>query len=184
MTAALVLRRPLLSRTMRRAAQVARERSIIAQILDCSVGDDERGSGHDARQAEPLPAAKTERPRLAGMRILIVEDEALVAMEIEDLLVELGAEVVGMALDADEAVRLAGTLRPHCITMDIRIQGQRDGIAAATEIWALFGIRSLLVSAYGDAQTLARASPANPIGLITKPINRARLVAALANSRS
>lgn len=135
--------------------------------------------GPEPARAEPALDASPEPRALAGLRVLIVEDEALVALDLEDMLENLGMQVVGMALDADEAVRLAGTLRPDCITMDIRIQGERDGIDAATEIWALYGIRSLLVSAYGNGQTLERAAPANPIGLVPKPINRARLAKAL-----
>jgi two-component system, response regulator PdtaR len=125
--------------------------------------------------APDAPAARAVRP----LRVLIVEDEALVAMEIEDLLEELGAEVVGSASDADEAIRLAEALRPDCATMDIRLRGERDGISVATEIYLRFGIRSVFVSAHGDAGTQARAADARPIGWLAKPLARERLATAL-----
>jgi two-component system, response regulator PdtaR len=125
--------------------------------------------------APDAPAARAVQP----LRVLIVEDEALVAMEIEDLLEELGAEVVGNAGDAEEAVRLAETLRPDCATMDIRLRGQRDGISVATEIYRRLGIRSVFVTAHGDADTQSRAADACPIGWLSKPVTRERLAKAL-----
>jgi two-component system, response regulator PdtaR len=113
------------------------------------------------------------------LRVLIVEDEALVAIEIEDLLEELGVEVVGTAIDAEEALRLAETLLPDCLTMDIRLRGVRDGISVAIEIYRRLGIRSVFVTAHGDADTRARAMEANSIGWLAKPVTRERLAAAL-----
>jgi DNA-binding NarL/FixJ family response regulator len=63
--------------------------------------------------------------------------------------------------------------------MDISIQGPRDGISAAVEIYERFGIRSVFVSAYGNPETMDRARPARPLAWVSKPINRARLEAAL-----
>jgi DNA-binding NarL/FixJ family response regulator len=100
-------------------------------------------------------------------------------MEIEDLLIELGFDVVGTAMDAEEAVRMAAALRPDVVTMDINLGRGRDGISAAVEIFQRFGLRSVFVSAYGNAETLARAEPARPLGWVTKPISRAALQAAL-----
>jgi DNA-binding NarL/FixJ family response regulator len=80
--------------------------------------------------------------------------------------------VVGVALTAEEAVRLAEEERPDVMTMDIRLRGERDGISAALEIFERFGIRSVFVSAYGDAATVARARTASPLGWITKPLRR------------
>lgn len=164
----------------------ARERCRVRQSSIRCLSDSERGD--EAPVSGPVRTEKShinesDGARPAGLRVLVVEDEALVALELEDLLGELGVEVVGMALNADEAVRLAGALQPDFVTMDIRLQGDRDGIAAAAEIWALYGIRSVLVSAYSEALTLARASPANPIDLVPKPIGKARLAAVLAKLR-
>jgi DNA-binding NarL/FixJ family response regulator len=115
----------------------------------------------------------------AGLRIVVVEDEVLISMEIEDLLADMGAEVVGTALSAAQAIRLAESARPDCLTMDISLQGPRDGISAAIEIYERFGVRSVFVSAYGNPETVARAQPARPLAWLSKPIDRARLEAAL-----
>jgi DNA-binding NarL/FixJ family response regulator len=111
--------------------------------------------------------------------VLVVEDEAIIAMELEDILAELGAEVVGTAPSAARAIELAGALRPDCMTMDIRIQGPRDGISAAIEIYERFGIRSAFVSAFGNPETAARARAAHPLGWVTKPIRKADLATVL-----
>jgi two-component system, response regulator PdtaR len=113
------------------------------------------------------------------LRVVVVEDEAIIAMELEDLLAELGAEVVGTAPSAARAIELARTLRPDCMTMDIRIQGARDGISAAIEIYESFGIRSAFVSAFGNPETAARAKAAHPLGWVPKPIRKADLAAVL-----
>lgn len=120
---------------------------------------------------------------LLGLRILVVEDEALIALEIEDILTGLGASVVGVAATADDAVALAGRLSPDCITMDVRLAGERDGVDAACEIHARFGIRSLFISAYGETLHRDRATDANPIGWLRKPLRPAELARMLAPLR-
>ena len=64
-------------------------------------------------------------------RVLVVEDEFLVSMELETALMDEGFEVVGIANSADQAIHLATTFRPDLVIMDIRLIGQRDGIDAA-----------------------------------------------------
>jgi DNA-binding NarL/FixJ family response regulator len=65
------------------------------------------------------------------------------------------------------------------MTMDIRIQGPRDGISAAIEIYERFGIRSAFVSAFGNPETAARAQAAHPLGWVAKPIRKADLATVL-----
>lgn len=134
------------------------------------IGDDEPPE----RTTDPS-SGDSPAPRTASMRVVIVEDEVIIAFELEDILKNLGAEVVGMAMSADEALRLVDAQRPDCVTMDISLKGDRDGISAALEIYARFGIRSLFVSAYGDAGARARAEPARPLGWIAKPIREDEL---------
>jgi two-component system, response regulator PdtaR len=104
------------------------------------------------------------------LRVLIVEDEAIIAMDLEMMLEDLGVDVVGVAITAAEAVRLAEIHRPDCATMDINIKGDRDGISAAMELHEAFGIRSIFVSAYGNHETRTRAKSAHPFGWVQKPI--------------
>jgi CheY-like chemotaxis protein len=82
-----------------------------------------------------------------GRRILIVEDEMFVAMDIEAAVIKAGHKVVGFAGTAERAVTLADEMRPDLVLMDIRLPGDRDGIDAAVEIRQLFDIPSLLISA-------------------------------------
>ncbi|WP_222184602.1 response regulator [Geminicoccus harenae] len=103
-------------------------------------------------------------------RVLIVEDNWLVAIEMEAALSEAGYEVVGLAMSADQAVRLCGSERPAVVLMDIRLQGRLDGVSAAVEILQRYGIHSIFVTAYGDPETRARAEAAQPLGWILKPM--------------
>jgi CheY-like chemotaxis protein len=80
-----------------------------------------------------------------ALRILIVEDEMFVAMDAEAILTEAGHQVVGIAPSADDAVSSAAHLGPDVVLMDVRLQGQRDGIEAAAEIRSRFGLPVIFV---------------------------------------
>lgn len=112
-------------------------------------------------------------------RILVVEDEYLVAMMMENDLDEAGFNIVGIANSAEKAVAMALTEKPDFIIMDIRLIGERDGIDAALEIFTKTGIRCLFATAHGDAQSKTRAAAASPLGWLQKPYGRAALVGAV-----
>jgi DNA-binding NarL/FixJ family response regulator len=133
--------------------------------------DDGATSAQDSRERPDGPRAKP--------RILLVEDDFLVGMEIEAGLRDAGCEVIGVAATAEEAVMLAESKRPLLVVMDIRLAGERDGVDAALEIERRLGIRSLFASAHGDAEVRARAAAARPLGWIGKPYRVAALVAAV-----
>ncbi len=116
---------------------------------------------------------------LPGRRILIVEDEMFVAMDIEAAVIKAGHKVVGFAGTAERAVTLADEMRPDLVLMDIRLPGERDGVDAAIEIRQRFDIPSLIISGYSDAETSARAAPARTLGFIAKPFDHALLALAL-----
>ncbi|WP_170134063.1 response regulator [Palleronia aestuarii] len=103
------------------------------------------------------------------LRVMVVEDEALIAMDIEMILEGLGMEIVCRATSAADAVEGARKYSPDCVTMDINIHGERDGVSAAIEIYERFGIRSVFVSAFGNAETRERGARAHPVGWISKP---------------
>lgn len=117
-------------------------------------------------------------------RVLIVEDEWFVAMEIEHIVGHAGLAVAGHAVSADEAVRLAATLRPDLVVMDIRLKGERDGIDAALEIHRRFGLRCLFVSAFSDERMKQRAVAAEPAGWLSKPFSAQQLTQALRTALS
>ncbi len=109
---------------------------------------------------------------MSDKRILIVEDDAIVAMTIEDSLHEMGYSVVGRAANANDAIRLAGDEKPDLILMDIRIQGDRDGIEAAGEINRSNNIPIIYLTAYSDNETIRRAAKTQPYGFLTKPFRQ------------
>ncbi|MFA7694349.1 MAG: response regulator [Methanoregula sp.] len=106
---------------------------------------------------------------MTDKRILIVEDETIVAMTIEDALHGMGYSVVGPVSTAEDAIQKAGETRPDLILMDIRIQGEKDGIAAAEEINRLYHIPIVYLTAHSDEKTLERAMKTQPYGYLIKP---------------
>jgi len=106
---------------------------------------------------------------LAKLRILIVEDEALIAEEIRDRLQTMNATIVGVVDTADEAVRIADAERPDIVLMDIRLKGDRDGIQAASEIYDRLNIPAIFLTAYSDRATLDRVVKVGQFGYLTKP---------------
>jgi len=116
-----------------------------------------------------------ERPAESG-RILIVEDDYLVATEIEAALADAGFDLAGVAASAEEALQLAAAQRPSLVVMDIRLAGDRDGIDAAIELFREHGIRCIFATAHYDADTRSRAVAAAPLGWLQKPYAVATLL--------
>jgi CheY-like chemotaxis protein len=110
-----------------------------------------------------------------SLRVLIVEDEFFISLHIKSLLRALGHVVVGIAVSADDAVRLAQREQPDVALMDIRLIGPRDGIDAAGEIFNSFGVPSIFVTANTDPQTRGRAQAVQPLGFLEKPVTAERL---------
>lgn len=103
--------------------------------------------------------------------VLIVEDEAIVAMDIQTQLEQLGYRVVGRALSAADACEKANVLDPDLVLMDIRLKGQGDGIEAASRIRCERGTPVVFLTAYADDAMLERAKAAEPYGYVAKPFN-------------
>ena len=114
-----------------------------------------------------------------GPRILIVEDDYFVAVDLEYCLQEAGYAVVGLAASAEEAFELAAAKKPVLALMDIRIAGARDGVETAIELQKSFGIPSIFATAHGDAATRKRAEEAQPLGWLQKPYSAAALIEAV-----
>ena len=110
------------------------------------------------------------------VRILVVEDDYLVASNIEAALAQAGLETAGIATTAEEAIDLAAAQRPLFVVMDIRLAGTRDGVDTAIELFAQYGIRCVFATAHNDRDTRARAEPACPLGWLQKPYTMASLV--------
>jgi CheY-like chemotaxis protein len=108
-------------------------------------------------------------------RILIVEDEAVTSVMLEKTLKELGYEVVGSAFDGNEAIEIARDKRPDLILMDIRIQGDMDGIETAKQIYQQYNIPSIYLTAHSDEETIKRAVESGPFGYLIKPFKEREL---------
>jgi signal transduction histidine kinase len=102
-------------------------------------------------------------------KILIVEDEAIVAENIAGRLHQQGYEVVGIVDSGAEAVKQAAKIKPDLILMDIMLKGEIDGVAAAIEIYDRWRIPVIYMTAFGDEATLQRAKAAQPFGYLIKP---------------
>ena len=108
---------------------------------------------------------------MADARILIVEDESIVAMDLSELLHGLGYQVVGVAGSGIEAIDAAMTLKPELILMDIHLRGTMDGIEAARVIGERMSIPIVFLTAHGDSTTVGRAMAASPHGYLVKPFD-------------
>lgn len=116
------------------------------------------------------PEAATPRSDSnAPKRILIVEDEFLIALSAEEALLAEGYDVVGVAATFEQALSIAERERPDLVLMDIRLASARDGVEAAIEIRRRFGLVSLFTSANQDPEHVARAQAAEPAGWLPKP---------------
>jgi len=107
--------------------------------------------------------------------ILVVEDEAITAKDLEATLQDLGYAVCGTASSGAEALQKAEANRPDLVLMDIVLQGEMDGIEAAERIRANWNIPVVYLTAHSDDQTIRRASITEPYGYIVKPFNEREL---------
>jgi len=112
---------------------------------------------------------------MTNARILIVEDEGIVADEIRSRLKNLGYEVVGISSTGKEALSLARKLTPDLALMDIRIKGDMDGIQTAEQLRHELEIPVIFLTAYSDEDTLVRAKITQPFGYIIKPFEEREL---------
>lgn len=108
-------------------------------------------------------------------RILIVEDERIIALDLKRRLERFGYQVVGMAAEANDAIELASSELPDLVLMDIMLSSGSDGITAATEIRRRHRIPVIFLTAYADETTIQRAKIAEPVGYVLKPFKEREL---------
>lgn len=102
-------------------------------------------------------------------KLLVVEDEGLVALDLKDRLEELGYSVPAIVDNMDDALAAASKDKVDLALMDIRIKGEHDGVETAERLGREFDIPTIFVTAYSDVATLERAKLAEPFGYIVKP---------------
>jgi CheY-like chemotaxis protein len=127
----------------------------------------------DGRQV--VASAETSKPAT----ILIVEDEALVASSIEEVLAELGFHVAGIAASGPEALSLATQSQPALALVDIRLTGPIDGIELACRLRQELRVPSIFVTGLADAETAQRAQAAQPLGFLAKPFRPSQVFNAI-----
>ena len=117
--------------------------------------------------------------RLLSPKILIVENERIVADDIKQRLEDLGYEVIGISGNGNAALKKTGEIKPDLILMDIILTGEVDGIETAQQISELYSVPFIYLTAYYDDEILKRASLTQPAGYITKPFDSVGLHAAI-----
>ncbi|MEH2237941.1 hybrid sensor histidine kinase/response regulator [Nostoc sp.] len=113
------------------------------------------------------------------VRVLVVEDEYILAINLQENLESLGYVVVDIADSAEAAIEKATELRPNLILMDIRLRGEMDGIQASEQIWHHLQIPVIYVTGHSDKRTVERATLTSPFGYILKPIKEQELYVAI-----
>ena len=105
------------------------------------------------------------------LKILIVEDERLIAEDIKHTLVHFNYKVIGIISEGEDALKKLEKLSPDLILMDIMLKGKLNGIEASTIINKKYDIPIIFVTAYADDKTIDQATSASPYGFILKPFN-------------
>lgn len=112
-------------------------------------------------------------------RVLVVEDESIVAMDIQNRLRHLGYDVPAVALSGEDGVEKAMALNPDLVLMDIMLKGKMDGIAAAERIQERLHIPVIYLTAHSDKDTLERVKITEPYGYLIKPFEERELHTAI-----
>ncbi len=123
------------------------------------------------------PGPKRADPTAPG--IAIVEDEYIVALDIRNFLERSGYRVLGLFPSGDEILEQFEQLQPDLVLMDIRIRGSMDGVETARLLHDRWGAPVILLTAYADEETIARAKLTQPFGYILKPFEERELKTAI-----
>ena len=111
--------------------------------------------------------------------ILLVEDEGVIARDLEDTLTRLGYRVSGIASEGTEAITMARELHPQLVVMDVSLRGEVDGIEAACAIQEDAPVPVIFLTGHSDTETLQRAVLTGPLGYLIKPFQEAELRCAI-----
>jgi CheY-like chemotaxis protein len=142
----------------------------ISEVKSSTETNDEPQTGEDdtcAGQGKEYRAASDLTRRT---RVFLVEDEAIIALDIRKRLNRLGHNVVYVASSAYEAIQQIRLLQPDIVLMDIRLQGKMDGIEAARIIGKTCPVPIIFMTAQTDVATRNRAEALEPAGYLVKPI--------------
>lgn len=113
---------------------------------------------------------------MSTARVLIVEDESIIALDIQTSLQNAGYQVVSIATTAEEALMNTASFRPDLVLMDIRLRGEMDGVETAEQIRQTWQLPVIFLTAHADENTLSRAKKTQPFGYILKPFEDRELI--------
>jgi len=113
---------------------------------------------------------------MSTARVLIVEDESIIALDIQTSLQNAGYQVVSIATNAEEALSYTADLQPDLVLMDIRLRGEMDGVETAEQIRQTWQLPVIFLTAHADENTLSRAKKTQPFGYILKPFEDRELI--------
>lgn len=126
-----------------------------------------------------VQSGATAEDQKSPTSILIVEDEALIASYIQEVLEESGFTVAGVASSGAEAISLASASPPDLALVDIKLAGPMDGIEVALLMRSRFNVKSIFLSGVCDPETMERAKSAAPLGFLEKPFRPSQVFNAL-----
>lgn len=116
---------------------------------------------------------------MSKIKILIVEDELVIAEDLKEILEELGYEVCGIAVSSREALALIDEKSPDLALLDIQIKGGKDGIELAAEINENYHLPFIMLTSHADIHMINRAKEVNPYGYLVKPFNEKEILAGI-----
>jgi response regulator NasT len=125
-----------------------------------------------------VAAAAGDLPATAGLRVLVAEDEALIRLDLREMLTEEGFDVVGEAADGEQAVALADELKPDLVICDIKMP-KMDGIAAAAAITERRIAPVVMLTAFSQRDLVERARDAGAMAYLIKPFEKRDLLPAI-----
>ena len=129
------------------------------------------GRGTQDRESLPFSTVTTSSPR----RVLVAEDEALIRLDLKEMLLEEGYDVVGEAGDGEQAVRLAEELKPDLVILDVKMP-VLDGISAAEQIVSQRIAPVVMLTAFSQRDLVERAVEAGAMAYLVKPFAKSDLI--------
>src|SRR5664279_4000518 len=133
------------------------------------------------RLSNETRSACPQRPRRRAIysRIMVVEDERIVAFDLKQRLMGLGYDVTAIASSGAEALRQFELTQPDCVLMDIRIDGDMDGIETATRLSKISSVPVVYLTAHSEESTIERARKTVPHGYLLKPFTEREMHATI-----
>jgi len=170
-----------LKESLTEMAPLQRQVLLLTVLEGFTVDDAAHILGIDAESAQrSLQEARRELQRVASVRVLVIEDEAVIALDVADIVRNAGHEVVGIAATEKAAVEMAKKHSPHLVLADIQLRGSDSGITAVKEILRAVSVPVIFVTGYPER--LLTGTQLEPAFVISKPFDPDLLRAAIAQA--